>query len=119
MTETRSSKNGAGLGCLNCGKKIKFGSFCTARCLNEHTIKRKKDIGQTTLRSRGARRRALIAERGHRCERCNRREWMNRPIPLIVMHRDSDVENWKLDNLRLLCPNCRAYVRTWVRSDQA
>jgi hypothetical protein len=106
------------LRCVNCGKPIKFGSFCTVRCMNEHTVKEKKDIAETTLRSRAARRRALIKERGHRCEQCGREKWMRKPIPLFVFHRDGDTENWQLDNLRLLCPNCRAYIRTWLRSDQ-
>lgn len=108
----------SGLKCLNCGKRIRFGAYCTVRCENEHTVREKKDIGQTTLRSRAARRRALIKERGHDCEQCGRSEWMDKPITLFVFHRDGDMENWKLDNVRLLCPNCRAYVRTWVRAEQ-
>jgi len=106
------------LKCLNCAKKIRFGSYCTVRCMNEHTIKSKRDIGQTTLKTKSARRRALIKERGHRCERCGRGKWMGKPIPLVVFHRDGDTENWKLDSVMLLCPNCRAYVRTWLRSGQ-
>ena len=102
--------------CLNCGKKIRFGSYCTVRCMNQHTIRRKRDIGQTTLKSRAARRRALISERGHRCEQCGRRKWMAKPILLIVLHRDGNIENWTLDNVTLVCPNCRAHVRTWLRT---
>jgi hypothetical protein len=107
------------LKCVNCGKKVRFGSYCTARCMNEHTIKNKRDIAQTTLKTRAARRRALIKERGHACEQCGRGKWMRKPISLLVVHRDRDIENWQLDNIRLLCPNCRAYIRTWVRGDQA
>ena len=106
------------LDCINCGKKIRFGSYCTVRCMNEYTVKNKRDIGQTTLKTRSARRRALIQERGHRCEQCGRAKWINRPIPLFVFHRDGNIENWKLDNVRLLCPNCRAYLRTWRTSAQ-
>lgn len=106
------------LKCLNCGKRIRFGSYCTVRCMNEHTIKTKRDIGETGLKTRAARRRALIKERGHRCERCGRQKWMRKPIPLIVFHRDGNVSNWKLDDVKLLCPNCRAYVRTWLRTEQ-
>jgi hypothetical protein len=108
----------SGLKCLTCGKRIRFGAYCTVRCQNEHTVRDKKDIGQTTLRSRPARRRALIKERGHKCEQCGRSEWMDKPITLFVFHRDANIENWKLDNIRLLCPNCRAYLRTWVRAEQ-
>jgi hypothetical protein len=106
------------LKCLNCGKKIRFGSYCTVRCMNQHTIRTKKDLGRTTLRTRSARKRALITERGHRCEQCGREKWLGRPIPLLVFHRDADIDNWKLRNVRLLCPNCRAHVRTWLRSEQ-
>ncbi len=43
---------------------------------------------------------------------------MRKPIPLIVFHRDGKASNWKLDDVKLLCPNCRAYVRTWLRTEQ-
>lgn len=51
---------------------------------------------------------ALIALRGHKCERCGNTEWLGEPIPLQVHHIDGDGLNSALENLQLLCPNCHA-----------
>lgn len=53
-------------------------------------------------------RRRLIAEglKEHRCERCHRREWCGAPIPLELDHVNGDAWDNRLENLRLLCPNC-------------
>jgi hypothetical protein len=42
------------------------------------------------------------------CERCGNSEWLGRPIPLELYHRDGDRTNNRLENLELLCPNCHA-----------
>jgi hypothetical protein len=46
--------------------------------------------------------------RGHSCERCGQKEWLDTPIPLEVHHKDGDSLNNEMDNLELLCPNCHA-----------
>jgi Zn finger protein HypA/HybF involved in hydrogenase expression len=42
------------------------------------------------------------------CEHCGNTEWMGRPIPLELHHKDSDRTNNALHNIELLCPNCHA-----------
>lgn len=44
----------------------------------------------------------------HKCEICGRTEWLGQPIPLELDHIDGDHSNNKLENLRVLCPNCHA-----------
>lgn len=44
----------------------------------------------------------------HRCERCGLTEWLGRPVPLELHHRDGDRTNNLLSNLELMCPNCHA-----------
>lgn len=51
---------------------------------------------------------AIVALRGHKCEKCQQETWLNNPIPLEVHHLDGDKLNNTLDNLQLLCPNCHA-----------
>lgn len=51
---------------------------------------------------------AISALRGHQCECCKNKDWLDNPIPLEVHHIDGDRLNNELSNLQLLCPNCHA-----------
>ncbi len=42
------------------------------------------------------------------CESCGQSSWLDRPIPLELHHEDGDRSNNRLENLKLLCPNCHA-----------
>lgn len=48
-----------------------------------------------------------------KCALCGLREWMGQPIPLEMDHRNGIATDHRLDNLRLLCPNCHAQTPTW------
>ena len=54
----------------------------------------------------------LIAERGHVCECCGNSEWLGKPIPLEVHHKNGNSMNNEKSNLELLCPNCHAFTDT-------
>lgn len=41
-----------------------------------------------------------------RCECCGLSEWMGKPIPLELHHKDFNHWNNDLDNLEILCSNC-------------
>jgi 5-methylcytosine-specific restriction endonuclease McrA len=60
-----------------------------------------------TIKNGGALK-AIIALRGHQCECCKCKDWLDNPIPLEVHHIDGDRLNNELSNLQLLCPNCHA-----------
>ena len=49
----------------------------------------------------------------HKCEACGITEWLGNPAPLELDHIDGDRHNHKLDNLRLLCPNCHSQTDTY------
>lgn len=40
------------------------------------------------------------------CERCNRSEWLDEPMPLELHHVDGNHLNNTIDNLQVLCRNC-------------
>jgi len=46
--------------------------------------------------------------REKRCENCGNTEWLGKPIPLEVHHKDGNRQNNSYDNLQLLCCNCHA-----------
>jgi hypothetical protein len=66
-------------------------------------------VNSSTLRHR------LIEEgvKSHACEECRSSEWHGAPIPLELDHIDGDRSNNRLENLRLLCPNCHALTPTY------
>jgi 5-methylcytosine-specific restriction endonuclease McrA len=47
------------------------------------------------------------------CSNCNLTEWLDGPIPLELDHINGDRDDYRLENLRLLCPNCHALTSTY------
>lgn len=80
--------------------------------MTEILIENSDYTGTARLRAR------LITEglKPARCERCGLDSWLGEPLPLMLDHiNDSPTDN-RLENLRILCPNCHALTDTWCRA---
>lgn len=50
-----------------------------------------------------------------KCEMCGLDTWRGEPLPLALDHINGDPGDNRLENLRILCPNCHALTDTWCR----
>lgn len=49
----------------------------------------------------------------YKCEICGINEWMGKEISLQLDHRNGVHNDCRLENLRLLCPNCHSQTETY------
>ena len=80
--------------------KIKTQDIIDGKYPNFQTFKLKNRIFNEGIKER-------------RCECCGLTEWNNLPIPLELHHIDGNRNNHKLENLKILCPNCHAQTETY------
>jgi len=49
----------------------------------------------------------------NKCEECGLSEWLGKDISCELDHIDGNRTNHKLENLRILCPNCHSQTPTY------
>ena len=57
--------------------------------------------------------RFLVETRHHRCEICGISEWQGQPAPLVLDHVNGYADDWRIENLRLVCGNCDMQLPTY------
>ena len=49
----------------------------------------------------------------NKCDICEITEWNGKPISMQLDHIDGNSHNHKLENLRMICPNCHTQTENW------
>ncbi len=105
--------------CVNCGKNGKSVGrvFCSKSCYVESNKKKvinKIESGDTTLYFT-AYKKYLIEKHGCKCMECgwDKTNITSGNVPIELEHIDGDSTNNKLENLKLLCPNCHSLTPTY------
>ena len=56
------------------------------------------------------RRKYILEESDYTCNSCKQKEWLGKPIPLEIHHKDGNKSNNERSNLEALCLNCHFYT---------
>jgi hypothetical protein len=104
--------------CAACGELLKGRQrrFCSNACQRAKAWAERRAIclAEGIAPSRRFARRLVEELAGRRrCVLCNLQEWNAQPIPLLLDHINGDAADWRLENLRLICPNCDAQLPTF------
>ncbi len=91
--------------------KNKTHNWAPKRPLSEILIKNSDYTSTNHLRER------LIKENilPNNCLICSLSDWLNKPITLHLDHINGNQTDNRIENLRLLCPNCHSQTRTYCR----
>ena len=49
----------------------------------------------------------------NRCDECGLNEWRGRPLSVQIDHRNGVSDDHRVENLRMLCPNCHSQTETY------
>jgi len=88
---------------------VRYRSFGRKASLDEILIEKSPYAFTHGLRGR------MLKEgmKKHRCERCGLNQWQGRLIPLELHHVNGLVNDHRIENLQLLCPNCHAQTNNY------
>lgn len=97
--------------------RFKNRKYCSRKCYNdfkEHQILTTGSFNACWNNNRSIRN-YLIKKHGNNCMICGQSgdNWNGKPMTLIVDHIDGKANNWKVDNIRLVCSNCDSQLPTF------
>lgn len=109
--------------CLVCKNKCVIGNYCSEICFLSdrenklfQTIEDRGWIYEDSKSNTSCKlaKRYLYFKYGEKCSICKLEAmWNDKPLVLILDHIDGRANNWKITNVRLVCPNCDSQLDTY------
>jgi len=82
---------------------------------NEQVFVKDSTYSRSCLKNRIVRQKLLP----YKCSICERSEWNQKPLVLIIDHINGVHNDHRLENLRFLCPNCNSQQPTFCRGSRS
>lgn len=106
--------------CLNCSTvhstvAWRIHKYCSLKCQHDYQYKTKVDawLINNVKPGFGVIKRYLSETFGYKCAECGISNYNNKPLTLEIEHKDGNSENYMLNNLCFLCPNCHSQTSTY------
>ena len=108
--------------CKQCGRPIPSGrQFCSNLCQQkkkqaelEKKIYETGEFRNSKYENMRFVRKMLAKMHGYKCSICGISQWRGQKLVLVVDHIDGNAENHKVENYRLVCPNCNSQLPTFA-----
>lgn len=98
--------------CLSCGELTSI-KFCSNKCQGAYKRKIICEQVESNEIVRWKQIKRYLLDKDPKCSECGINSWRDKPISLECDHIDGDGTNNRLNNARLLCPNCHSQTDTF------
>jgi hypothetical protein len=104
--------------CVGCDRKVRGSNiWCSKDCRKKTRWERAKALivksGCFPSKTSYIAKKFIKERDGFDCKICGLGFWLGQVLPLILDHIDGNSDNWRLDNLRLICSNCDSLTPTY------
>lgn len=112
--------------CLNCNIAFKYrekcqkGKYCSNKCQRCYEYKTTVDnwLSKNIFPGIRIKKRFLCEIQENKCKICGISEWNNNLLILELDHINGNSNDDKIENLRLLCPNCHSQTPTYKNKNK-